>query len=449
MSRSPSRAWALSSFSVALVAFTPGAPVSAQAAGASDAPFPSDSAIISILRERVEQGRSAGIVIGLLEPDGATRVLAWGDPGPGQPPLDGESVFEIGSITKVFTGSVLADMALKGEVSLDDPVRRYLPPGMTVPMWNGTEITLRTLAEQNSGLPRMPDNFAPADPSNPYVDYDVERLYEFLSGYELPRSPGETFEYSNLGVGLLGHVLALHAGTSYAEVVRDRILEPLVMTHTGVALTPWMREHLALGHGSGGGVVPNWDLGALAGAGALRSTAVDMLRFLDAALHPERGSIQRALAFAQEERADAGGMRIGLNWISMHADSDTIVWHNGGTAGYRTFIGIVPSRRIGVVVLTNSGGAGADDIGRHLLHPEFPLASPPSPWTGRLRILVVAVLATLLVAGAYKLHRRRGARHGTPQPVHRRRAGTAVRPGGGVEADRPAVTITRSHKTLR
>jgi CubicO group peptidase (beta-lactamase class C family) len=368
-----------------------------------------------MLEERVEEGRSAGIVVGLLEADGATRVLAWGDPGPGQPPLDGESVFEIGSITKVFTGSVLADMTLKGEVSLDTPVQQYLPPGANVPTRNGLEITLGMLAEQNSGLPRMPDNFAPEDPSNPYADYDAERLYAFLSGYELPRDPGETFEYSNLGVGLLGHVLSLRAGSSYEELVRDRILEPLEMMHTGVTLTPWMSDHLALGHRQGGRVVPNWDLDALAGAGALRSNALDMLKFLDAALHPERGPVQQAMAFAQEERADAGAMRIGLNWISMEAGSDTIVWHNGGTAGYRTFIGIVPSRRIGVVVLTNSGGAGADDIGLHLLHPEFPLAPAPRPWTARLPILAVAVLAALLsIAGAHQLLRRRRLRRSIP-----------------------------------
>jgi CubicO group peptidase (beta-lactamase class C family) len=336
-------------------------------------------------------------VIGLLEPSGATRILAWGDPGPGQPPLDGESVFEIGSITKVFTGSILADMVLKAEVSLNDPVQRYLPPGATMPTRNGIEITLGMLSEQNSGLPRMPNNFSPADRSNPYADYGADRMYSFLSGYQLARDPGESFEYSNLGVGLLGHVLALRAGSSYAEMVRNRILEPLGMTQSGVAFTPWMRDHLALGHGARGNLVSNWDFDALAGAGALRSTAIDMLKFLDAALHPERGPIHHAIALAREERADADGMRIGLNWVSRHAGSDTIVWHNGGTAGYRTFAGVAPSRMIGVVVLTNSGGAGADDIGFHLLNPELPLAPPangfPAVWVG---LVVFAILRALL-----------------------------------------------------
>jgi len=381
-----------------------GSALTAQANGPS---FPPDSVVLSILKERVEEGRSAGIVVGLLEADGTTRVLAWGDPGPEKLPLDGVSVFEIGSITKVFTGSVLADMILKGEVSLDDPVQAFLPPGVTVPSRNGLEITLGMLSEQNSGLPGMPDNFNPENWSNPFADYRAEDLYEFLSGYELERDPGESFEYSNLGVGLLGHALALHAGRSYEAVVRDRILNPLGMTHTGVVLTPWMVEHLALGHREGGGVVCNWDLDALAGAGALRSTAEDMLKFLDAALDPETGPIHRAMAYAQEERADAGSMRIGLNWITQPAGDHRLVWHNGGTGGYRTYMGLIPERGIGVVVLTNSGGRGADDLGRHLLHPEFPLTQASNPWPRRLLILAIAVLIPLLVTLGIRRYRRR------------------------------------------
>lgn len=356
-------------------------PAQAPAQETRSGAFPPDSTVLAILKERVDQGRSAGIVVGMLDVDGGTRIVAWGDPGPGQPPLDGNSVFEIGSITKVFTATVLADMVGSGEVSLDDPVQKYLPDRVRMPEHDGRAITLGSLSEQNSGLPRMPSNFEPADPTNPYADYTVQQLYDFLSGYELTRDPGAQFEYSNLGVGLLGHVLALRDGTSYEAMVRTRILEPLDMGHTAIELTPWMREHLALGHGPQGDVVSNWDVGVLAGAGGIRSTAVDMLKFLDANLHPDRGPLQEAMAFAQKERASAGGAntRIGLNWISLHAGTDTIVWHNGGTGGYRTFAGIVPSRGVGVVVLTNSGGEGADDIGRHLLHPELPLAPPPAP----------------------------------------------------------------------
>jgi D-alanyl-D-alanine-carboxypeptidase/D-alanyl-D-alanine-endopeptidase len=391
-----------------------GVPVSAQSAGGNGTSFPPDSVILSILKERVEKGRIAGMVVGLLEADGATRVLAWGDPGPRTLPLDGASVFEIGSITKLFTGSVLADMVLKGEVSLDDPVQQYLPETVTVPTRNGIEITLGMLSEQNSGLPRMPDNFSPANRTNPYADYGAEDLYEFLSGHELRRNPGESFEYSNLAVGLLGHTLAIRAGQSYEELVRERILDPLGMTHTGVALTPWMGDHLALGHRQNGRLASNWGFDALAGAGAIRSTAEDMLKFIDAALHPEGGSIHKAMAFAQEERADAGGLRIGLNWLTIPAGSDKLIWHNGGTRGYRTFMGIIPARGIGVVVLTNSGGRGADDVGLHLLDPEFPLYEAPNPWRNRLLILALAVLAVLSARFVARRLRRRSTEDVSP-----------------------------------
>jgi D-alanyl-D-alanine-carboxypeptidase/D-alanyl-D-alanine-endopeptidase len=350
--------------------------------------FPSDSAVLAIIRQRVAEKRSAGIVVGLLEPDGHTRIIAFGDPGPGKLPLDGNSVFEIGSISKVFTATVLAELVQEGKVSLDDPAQKFLPSTVHLPTRDGKVITLGNLSEQNSGLPRMPSNFHPANPANPYADYSVAQLYDFLSSYQLTRDPGASFEYSNLGVGLLGHILSLATGKSYEELERERVWNPLGMTHTAIALTPWMQEHLALGHDAMGNVVSKWDLPTFAGAGAIRSTAIDLLKFADANLHPERGALERAMAFAQKERAPGGApnVRIGLNWFSVHARTDTIVWHNGGTGGYRTFLGLVPSHRIAAVVMTNTSGEGADDIGMHLLDSLIPLAPKPEPAKERAAI---------------------------------------------------------------
>lgn len=372
-------------------------------AGVAARALPSDADVLALIKQRVDEKRSAGIVVGLIDAGGAMRVVAYGDPGPGQPPLDGNSVFEIGSISKVFTATVLAEMVQQGKLRLEDPAQRFLPPTVHLPTRNGKTITLGNLSEQNSGLPRMPSNFHPADPANPYADYSAQQMYDFLSGYTLPRDPGQQFEYSNLGIGLLGHVLALAAGTSYEELERARVWTPLGMTHTAITFTPWMRSHLALGHDEQGRVVANWDIPTLAGAGAIRSTTNDMLKFLDANLHPERGAVERAMAFAHQERAPAGGnAMIGLNWLSLHAGGDTIVWHNGGTGGYRTFIGLEPSRHMGVVVMTNSGGAGADDIGMHLLDPALPLAPKPSAPKQRTAIDVSpSVLARYV--GVYQL----------------------------------------------
>lgn len=344
----------------------------------SAASFPTDAEILTIIKQRVQEKRSSGIVVGLVEADGHTRVVAFGDPGPGQPALDGDSVFEIGSISKVFTSTVLAELVQEGAIKLEDPVQKYVPADVKIPGRNGKEITVGNLAEQNSGLPRMPTNFKPKDPANPYADYGLQDMYAFLSGYTLPRDPGAQFEYSNLGVGLLGNVLAAATKRSYEDLQSERVWKPLGMTHTAITFTPWMKQHLALGHDAQGTVVANWDLGAMAGAGAIRSTTNDMLKFAAANLKGDGGPLERAMAFAQKPRAPAGNAQIGLNWLTVKPGAETIVWHNGGTGGYRTYIGLVPARHVAVVVLTNSGGAGADDIGMHLLDPAVPLTPAPA-----------------------------------------------------------------------
>jgi len=391
--------------------------------------LPSDAATLAIIKQRVDEKRSTGIVVGLVDANGTTRIVAHGDPGPGQPALDGDSVFEIGSITKVFTATVLASLVLDKTVSLDDPVQKFLPASVKIPARNGKVITLGHLSSQNSGLPRMPSNFTPKDPANPYADYSVDQMYTFLSGYQLTRDPGELFEYSNLGVGLLGHALSLATAKPYEQLVRERVLTPLGMTHTAIVFTPWMKQHLALGHSERGAVVANWDLPTMAGAGAIRSTMKDMLLFAAANLNTDRGPLGPAMALAQRERAPiAGGGGIGLNWIIRKSATEPIVWHNGGTAGYRTFLGLVPSQRIAVVVLTNSGGAGADDIGLHLLDSSIPLTPKPVTNAERKAVDVPAAVLEKYV-GTYELTPalslvvtiKDGVLYGTPtaQPTHR------------------------------
>ncbi len=351
-------------------------------------PFPSDADLLALIQERVEKGGATGIVLGVREADGTHRVVSFGDPGPGALPLGPKSVFEIGSISKVFTGILLAEMAGRGEVSLDDPIQDHLPSGVDAPSRNGQQIRLVDLSMHRSGLPRLPDNFSPADATNPYADYSVTLLYEFLSGHELTRDIGAEFEYSNLGTGLLGHVLATVGGSDWETLVKERVLEPLGMEMSGTTLTPDMRTHLALGHNGRDEVVPNWDLSSLAGAGALRSNAEDMLAFLDANVGAPVGSMEEAMRVSHEPRSSAGeGAMIGLNWITRTGGERTIVWHNGGTGGYRTFIGFDPEREVGVVVLTNSS-EGSDDIGFHLLDPSVPLVDPPPPPVERTEIEV-------------------------------------------------------------
>jgi CubicO group peptidase (beta-lactamase class C family) len=332
--------------------------------------LPPDSAVRAILVTRVnalpDTGKHGeGIVVGLL--DKGRRVIAVG--------VGADNVFEIGSITKVFTASILADMASRGEVRLDDPVAKYLPSSAHIPARNDRQITLLDLVTQSSGLPRMPSNMTPRDSTNPYADYTVQQMYAFLSGYQLTRDIGATYEYSNLGMGLLGHTLALKAGTSYEQLVTRRILAPLQMKETAITLTPGMRSRLALGHDGDGNVVPNWDLPTLAGAGALRSTAADLLTFLAANLDSTATPLSRTLQQTHGERhaTDNPNLKIGLAWHILSRPAGKIVWHNGGTGGYRSFIGFDPVRHIGVVVLCNNGNENVDDIGFHLLDETFPL----------------------------------------------------------------------------
>src|SRR5580704_13650102 len=200
---------------------------------------PSDAEIRKILVERIDTERqSVGLVVGVIEPTGR-RVVAYGSLAKDDSrPLNGDTIFEIGSITKVFTSLLLADAVERHEVALSDPIAKYLPPQVKVPERGGRTITLQDLSTHTSALPRLPANFSPKDPSNPYADYSVEQLYQFLSGYTLTRDIGSQYEYSNLGGGLLGHALARRAGVDYETLVRRRITGPLGMHDTVIALTP-------------------------------------------------------------------------------------------------------------------------------------------------------------------------------------------------------------------
>ncbi len=344
--------------------------------------IPPDAEIRKILAERVgSETLGVSIVVGVIDANGR-RVVAYGSLARNDPRRPGgNTVFEIGSMTKVFTSLLLMDMTRRGEVALTDPVAKFLPDGVKVPERNGRKITLADLSTQSSGLPRMPDNFNPKDAGNPYADYSVQQMYEFLGRHQLTRDIGAQYEYSNLGVGLLGHALSLRAGMSYEALVRARICDPLEMADTRVTLTPGMKGRLAIGHTATANPTANWDIPTLAGAGALRSTANDMLTFLAANLGYLKSPLSQAMADEVSIRKPAGaGMEIAYGWHVQTKDGSSIVWHNGGTGGYRSYMGYDPKARAGVVVLSNiSTAAGQDDIGRHLLNTSYPLLKEAPP----------------------------------------------------------------------
>lgn len=344
----------------------------------STSAFPDDAALLDLITTRVREKRATGIVLGVMEADGTSRIVSYGSPGPDAEPLGPSTVFEIGSITKVFTATVLATMAARDEVSLDAPVGQYLPPDLAPPERNGVAITLANLSEQNSGLPQLPANFAPRDAANPWVDYSVDDLSRYFSALTLARTPGERFEYTNLGVGLLGMALSRRAGMSYEELVAERILRPLGMASTGIRSTPAMIRARAIGHDQQGVPTADWQMSVpFEASGALRSTMVDLLKFLDANIGPPKNDLERAMRTAHEPRATAGSGRIGLNWMSSRTPGGVdIVYHNGNTGGFSSYIGFDPVRGVGVVMLTNQA-ASTMDIPVHLLDPTVPLREAP------------------------------------------------------------------------
>ena len=334
---------------------------------------PPDAEIRKLIHDRLAGQTSIGIVVGVIDADGR-RVIADGVlDARDKRPLNGDTLFEIGSITKVFTSLLLADAVRRGEVALTDPVAKFLPPDVKVPERGGKKITLQDLATHTSGLPMMPSNMTVTDAANPYASYTEKELYEFLSGYQLTRDIGSQFDYSNLGGGLLGNALSRRAGMDYEALVRTRIATPLEMKSTAITLSDGLKQRLAPGHDASGTRVSNWDLGALAAAGAIRSTTNDLLEFLAAELGYTKSPLAPAMAAQLVPRRPTGApaLAIALGWlIATTPAGNEVVWHNGGTGGYRTFIGFEPKKGVGVVVLTNIS-TSSDDLAREILDPSL------------------------------------------------------------------------------
>jgi D-alanyl-D-alanine-carboxypeptidase/D-alanyl-D-alanine-endopeptidase len=296
--------------------------------------------------------RHAGLVVGVRA---GSDVGLWSR---GELPDGSHSVFEIGSISKTFTAMLLAGMARDGLVALDDPLATHLP---VAPPVKGREITLEDLATHHSGLPRLPAGLLVAamtsERRDPYARYDDATLRATIRETKPKRAPGERFVYSNYGYGLLGYALARRAGTTYAELLQQRLTGPLGLADTGLDKGP-----LTQGHGLLGRDAHAWDLAELAGAGGIRSTASDLLTYL--ALHAPgaTGPLAEAAADTRVRHRALGKIGIGLAWLLLPAGAgppwskihvETIM-HEGGTGGFRTFAAVAPSTGTAVVVLGSS-----------------------------------------------------------------------------------------------
>lgn len=338
--------------------------------------------IRDMVRTRVDvQKTHKGLVVGVVDAHGH-RTFAHGQTKDQGVPVDSSTVFEIGSLTKVFTGLLLADAVEQGELSLATPVEQHLPPSVPLPAPEDTEITYRHLVTHTSGLPRLPSNLAPVEhPNDPYAQYTVRDLYRALDQIRLDEPPGRAYDYSNLGFGLLGHALAQVYDTTYTSLVETRVTQPLGLSRTASAPDSSLLAHAAIGHDAAGRVVPSWTFTeATAGAGILHGSATDMLSFLAVQLglrtvsDPVDDAIERSHTILYEGE----DQKIAYGWHVRRIDGSRVFWHNGRTGGFASFMAFDPARDIGVVVLANSSRS-VDDIGMKLLNQKAPLKSTGTP----------------------------------------------------------------------
>ena len=350
--------------------------------GADDAYLQS---IGDFLHERFD-GRKDCMVIGVVDEKGSTVMGAGSlDNGTGRE-VDGDTVFFIGSVSKTFTALLLAEMAERGEVKLEDPVARYLPASVKVPTHGGKEIRVVDLATQASGFPVNASNMVGKDDRERYESYTVERMYAFVSGFELTSDPGEKFEYSNVGMSLLGNAEERAAGKDFDKLLVERICKPLGMESTCIHPTLEMKGRMAIGHDGKGNREGPWELQAYIPAGAIHSTANDLLKY--AAAHAGimktelAGPIARTHVIAHEDLqglsdvpAIAAFGHTAMCWVDREAlqpPGMELLGHAGGAGSYHAWVGFDLKQHRGVVVLSTENDFSVEGVGWTVLQ-ERPL----------------------------------------------------------------------------
>jgi len=323
------------------------------------------------IQERVDLEYTPSIAVGVIDSNGMHFYNYGKTKNENGKSVDEQTIYEIGSISKVFTSFLLAKMVEEGKMSLDDPIDKYLPD-LEIPNYEGTKITLKHLATHNSGLPRLPKNLNIGEnPEDPYAKYDDNMLVDFLESYELPFEPGTKYQYSNLGAGLLGYILAKENRMTLEDLFYEKIGKKIKAENTKINLTKEQKEQLGFGH-AGGDIVPNWNFrDALEGGGAFKSNIVEMLSFMKTQLYLEGNKPSYSVKLTHKLQAEIG-TKIGLGW---HFYKKNIRWHNGGTGGYRSFCGIDLEKNRGVVILANSTYS-VDDLGLHLLDDSKEILKP-------------------------------------------------------------------------
>jgi D-alanyl-D-alanine-carboxypeptidase/D-alanyl-D-alanine-endopeptidase len=339
-----------------------------------------DDATKKFLNECVANTKAA-IVVGIIDNHGSAVFSAGTLDNESEQTVDGDSIFFIGSVTKTFTALLLLEMAHRGEVQLNDPVAKYLPDGVKLPMHNTTPITLLDLASHTAGLPVNPDNMTGRDDREQYETYTVEKLYAFLSTYKLSRDPGAEFEYSNVGMALLGHALERQAGKSFEALLIERLCRPLGMESTCFQLTPDQSRRLAMGHDKSGQHSTPWKLQAYHPAGDLHSTAGDLLKYAAAQIGLPQTTLTPLMEQSHVSRhQDLHGLpglgppsfmgRTAMDWVDRGAIQPSgmeLLAHAGGAGSYHAFVGFDKKQRRGVVLLSTGNDFSLEAIGWTIL----------------------------------------------------------------------------------
>lgn len=334
------------------------------------------SQVKNFILDQIVNKSKAAIVIGFVDPNG-TRIFSFGNMSTAHNvPVNQSTLFNIASIAKTFTTLLLADMVKQGLVNLTDPIEKYLPTSVKVPQFNGQKITLEDLATHTSGLPANPSNSLDNN-GELKSNYSAAQLYQALSNTTLSRAPGSQFEYSNFGMGLLGHILSKVAGISYEQLVKDRILDVLGMNDTKIALSQnEINDRLPVGHRGGKELVTPPVPTVLAGAGAYHSTAADLLKYVSANLGLIHTQLDDAMQLQHLIRhpmpiVDPNYSHyVGMDWMIITDFGSETIYHSGDRTGWNAFAGFNPTKQIGIVAMCSCDRTDAKmvKLGLVLLH---------------------------------------------------------------------------------
>ena len=323
----------------------------------------------AVLERRISGDRTGRCVAAAVIEQTVVTAYVCADPKTARP-FDEHTAFEIGSVSKTMTAALLAQLILKGEITLDDPLAKLLPAGTVVPTFEGQPILLKHVVTHTSGLPALPARMAPTDMRNPYATLTEKQLLDSLAEAKLATKPGTTFAYSNFAMMVLSYALAKRAGKDFETLLSEKVLAPLQMKDTYIARRP-ERVRVAPGHMTNGLPTPNWDFPVdMAGVGGVRATLPDMVRYAQAQLRPADTELGRAIALTHKPVIEASGERMAMNWFLDSSATGEQLSHGGGTGGYASLVTIEPGTMRAVVLLSDASDAdiGAlNAIGRHLL----------------------------------------------------------------------------------